>query len=119
MMFIYQTEPVDFFAGMLPIAYAAEKIREEMGIEEVFKRFRLAMDCSRAVSMAHGSYWEGDVTGSNLHVFALPDPDSTIHYGLVWKQASNGTTYICSPVLLPWISEGHLLHVINQEGDVQ
>ena len=109
-MFIYQTAPVDFFAGMLPIAYAAEKMREELGNEEVFKLIRLAMDCSRAVSLAKGSYWEGDIRGFDLFVFALPDPDATPpHIGLTWKQENNGTTYICSPVALPWISDDDLL----------
>lgn len=119
-MFIYQTAPVDYFAGMLPIAIAAENMWkeldeiEESGNEAVFNLFKLAMDCSRAVSLAKSSYWEGDIRGHDLYVFALPDPDATPpHLGLMWKQDNNGTTFICSPVALPWISNDDLLLTPN------
>lgn len=108
-MFIYMSDPIDYFPGMMSIDEAAEKIREELGNDEVFKLFRLAMECAHAVSLAKGGFWEGDIRERAMYVFALPDPSHNIsRYGLVWKQDNNGTTFICSPVELPWISDDRL-----------
>jgi hypothetical protein len=113
MYYIYQTAPVDYFQGLVRITDVAreyvltpEDHRE--GDRELFNLFSLAMSCAHAVSRAKGSYWEGNI--SVFYVFALPDPDaSPPHYGLMWKQSNNGTTYICSPVPLPWIEPEALL----------
>lgn len=106
-MFVYQVGPVDFFSGMLPIAMAADRAKEECGDEAVFDLFRFVMECARYVSLAKDSFWEGDIRGKELYVFAIPDADScSQRFGLVWKQDNNGTTFICSPVELPWINQG-------------
>jgi hypothetical protein len=104
-MFIYQTGPIDFFAPMMRIDEAAKAMRDEEGVDDgrsTFNLFRFAMDCAAMVYHADGSYWERDVRGDNLYVFAIPCEGSP-QLGLVWKQDNNGTTFICSPVVLPWL----------------
>lgn len=119
MYYIYQTPPVDYFQGLRRITDVAREYvltpeDEREGDSELFSLFSLAMYCARAVALAKGSYWEGDIRGQNLYVFALPDPDATPpHLGLVWKQDNNGNTYICSPVPLPWIDPKDLLVTEN------
>ena len=125
MYYIYQTNPVDFFHGLMPIKKVARDFMEcptivrctasgEEESDELFPLFLLAMRCARAVALAKGSYWEGDIRGEQLFVFAIPDPDaSPPRLGLMWKQDNNGTTYICSPVQIPWIDQEELLTTTN------
>lgn len=57
---------------------------------------------------------ERATTCSGVYVFYLPNPgNQNTYFGFVWKQSNNGTTYICSPVALPWISEQDLIHKPN------
>ena len=109
-MFIYQTDPIDFFDGAVPISEAGERMVAIPGGYGLFNLIRLAMECSRAVALAGGSYWEGDIRGQDLYVFGIPDPgESAFRLGLMWKQDNNGSTFICSPVALPWISDDCML----------
>lgn len=63
------------------------------------------MRCARDVTLAKGS-WEGDIRSDNLYVFGLPYPAlTTTRIGLVWKQHNNGTSFVCSPLEIPWLKE--------------
>jgi len=56
----------------------------------------------QAKSAAFEIGWEGDfLQGPN--VFWVPTEDG-LECGFVFKQSNNGTTYIVSPVELPWLS---------------
>ena len=106
-MIIYETPPVDFFAGLMPLTdYIKNTNSEENNGLCISSLFKLAMYCARAVAIAKGNTWEGDIRGEDLYVLAIPDPDaSPPRLGLIWKQDNNGTTFICSHVEIPWISE--------------
>ena len=110
-MFIYETTPIDLFEGMIPIEAYVRQIPKEDDIGtcyNVLDVILLAMKCSRDISLAKKSEWDGDVRF--MHVFSLPNPDTySSIIGFVWKQKNDGTTYICSPVKLPWISDEYLL----------
>lgn len=59
--------------------------------------------------------WEGDTHG--LWAFRLPCPDSC---GWMWayaiKQSNKGTTFIASPVPLPWLEQDGGVHVTRVFG---
>jgi len=106
-MFIYETPPLDNFTGMMRIDDVVASIISEHYVgdkDRIFNLFRLVMDCSREVSIFAGSSWLGDVRDKELYVFALPGIDGgDTRLGIVWKQENNGTTFVCSPVELPWL----------------
>lgn len=109
-MYLYQTDPQDYFAGMMPIREALAYLGEPDGEENVgFKNvLDLVVAATYAAATYDGSYWEGDY--NFMHVFVLPDPESCgTRLGLIWKQANNGSTFIFSPLFLPWINEKNLL----------
>lgn len=45
--------------------------------------------------------WEGDFRNEPV-VLWVPD-DTEFSYGFVFKQDNNGTTYVVSPVPMPWL----------------
>lgn len=61
------------------------------------ERFALAKEAA----IAEG--WEGDFRGK-ARVFFLPG-ENDFHYGFVWKQDNNGTTFVVSPHSLPWLDK--------------
>lgn len=53
--------------------------------------------------------WEGDFRPHG-HPRRIPVPDGEYgtHQIYVWKQENNGTTFVASPVRLPWLEERDL-----------
>lgn len=45
--------------------------------------------------------WEGDMMEAG--VFGLPDGGGGFHVGLVWQQGEDGTVFVISPVVLPYL----------------
>jgi len=106
-MFIYETPPLDNFTGMMRIDDVVASILGDPYVDNkdgIFNLFRLAMDCSREVSIFAGSSWLGDIRDKELYVFTLPCTEGgDTRFGLVWKQDHSGMTFVCSPVELPWL----------------
>ena len=109
-MFIYATGPLDYSDGMIPLDEAIQKIANSdaippewgIGINEII---HFIMLCAYKVAKEK-TFWEGDIRDNNIYLFSLPDPSSnSTRLGLVWKQDNNGTTFICSPVEIPWLKD--------------
>lgn len=100
--YIYKTMPIDYFAGCVPIEEAVKQIYDEGDPGEVFKLIELLVTFAYKLVRAHDSDWPGDIRGHDLYVFAVPD-EVTVSRGLILKQDTGGTTYICSPYPLPWV----------------
>jgi len=120
-MYIYESSPLDDFHGLSSAKEIVSSFMRRPVYEyycpndhstKFTELFELAMRCARFVSMAEKSHWEGDI--GDLHFFAVPQPPDRIAIGLVWKQGNNGTTYICSPIPLPWVETegGELLGIL-------
>lgn len=105
-MFIYETSPQDYFDGMVPLCDAIYNSGENEGSNDTAWRIiHFVISCVYKVARAK-SFWEGDIRGNDIYLFSLPDPDNAmVRMGLVWKQDNNGSTYICSPVEIPWLKE--------------
>ena len=56
-----------------------------------------------AQAAARNAGWEGDFRNEPV-VFWLPN-DTEFHFGFVFKQDNNGTTFVVSPVLLQHLAE--------------
>lgn len=60
-------------------------------------------DWKSAREAAHSEGWEGDFRQGPV-VFWIPD-DTNFRYGFAFKQDNNGTTFIISPVRMPWLDQ--------------
>lgn len=112
-IYAYQLNPIDFWAGwtkakkaVRPVHFGpGEFIEAELDLidPEVWERqWNLAQAAAAKVG------WEGDVRGEP-YVIGLPE-DGAISGGggrfiIGWKQDNNGTTFVVSPVRLPWLEE--------------
>lgn len=114
LQYFYATPPQDFFDGMVSLAKLIreksitidydEKDKVYPHIIDNYELLKIVVTCAFVVSKK-GSHWEGDIRGEDIYLFSLPDPDNCSEkIGIVWKQENNGTTFICSPVELPWLS---------------
>lgn len=56
-----------------------------------------------AKKLASAGYWEGDYRNPPV-VFFLPT-ELEFQYAFAWKQDNNGSTFVVSPVALPWLDE--------------
>lgn len=109
--FIYETGPQDNYEGMINVDEYIEKLNHSWTLENLTMRIHVLEVVQKAmVTIVNSeSSWEGDVRGNEIYIFSLPDPDNCdVLRGVIWKQDNNGTTFICSPVKLPWLEEYRL-----------
>ena len=112
----YCTGPIDWMWPALMTVEVAETIVARSGEEfddeptpripftrsEAAEAFRLDLETAKA--LASRVFWEGDIVGGRIGVFWIPDPDNmTFEYAFAWKQVNNGSTFIVSPIPLPWL----------------
>ena len=103
-MFIYETGPLDWFDGMVPVCKAIRDAQHQDRDDSALEIVSLMMLC--AYKVARATSWEGDIRDDNIYLFSLPDPDfDSTRMGLIWKQDNNGSTFTCSPVEIPWLKE--------------
>lgn len=113
MWHVYDTGPIDIGWHNLPtvqevaLKFAEEDVMAKLSntvsendSAEIFLR-----NFDNAQSHANSLNWNGDFR-EEPRVFWLPsESDGCFLYGFVWKQDSNGITYIISPFKLPWLNE--------------
>ena len=108
-MFIYQTPPQDFWYGMIPLEKILEEKTDDYETQKI-DLIKFLMKAARQTAISKGCDWEGDIRGNDIYLFGMPDPDNCRSiWGIAWKQDNNGTTFICSPVELPWLSGDYLI----------
>lgn len=105
-LFVYAGPPIDWWIGW------NKGIPEPSGRIVLGTRYQWNNCWERAQSAARlGGGWEGDVA---VGPYWLPVPrfedyhEQPVIFG--WKQDNNGTSFIVSPVALPWLAE-HLVIV--------
>lgn len=124
-MFCYETDALDFFPGLVGLTEEVDRINKTFRNENfrhaaLMQLFAFVMFCAREISRKKPCSWEGDIRHhesddpsisyeSNAYIFSIPNPYlNTCVCGMIWKQDNNGTTFICSPVELPHLSDGAL-----------
>jgi hypothetical protein len=102
MLYVYHCGPIDCWAGWRPLRELL--IQDADGVElpgpqHVQQRWELAQDLAKRI------YWEGDVRSSEGGPWWTPIPWETgdWEYVIAWKQDNNGSTFVASPVQLPWL----------------
>jgi hypothetical protein len=103
-LFVYVTAPIDFWDGWTREGrYVKELAARDYYSPKAVAEYKALM--SVAMELARGLGWDGDIR-EGPYVTALPNPDSGCSDIIVaWKQDNNGTTFIASPRLLPWLHD--------------
>ncbi|CQR73322.1 hypothetical protein SOV_51050 [Sporomusa ovata DSM 2662] len=99
--FIYTLNPTDYFVGFMTEREAldAEKGDIEDG-EEILKQ---KIEIAKKLFREH-TCWEGD---GEVYISGLPGRNSNNYPEIfvIIKQRNNGSTFLCSPVELPYLEE--------------
>ena len=114
-MFVYSLSPIDDWRGWQkpedlfratidtsPDANPAGK-DEPLG---AFEPHRWARAWTSARAAARKLQWKGDIRpGGGPYITILPaaEPGGLPLFVIAWKQQDNGTTFVASPVRLPWL----------------
>jgi hypothetical protein len=117
-MYVYR-DMFDFFDGLQTVEEYCGNISSAIKVsaDKVFdsgkdnnkidiqKICEILNSLEKAMYAARKEYWEGDIKQGP---FILPIPDSyhsEMVLGFIWKQGENGSTFICSPIPLPWLEK--------------
>jgi hypothetical protein len=105
-MFAYQTGPIDVWTGWLTEAQYLDQLakEEEEGFGSSSSVAKYEELRSQAFDLAKKAGWEGDIRQGPF-IAGLPT-DSIGADGKImvaWKQDNNGTTFVVSPIKLPWL----------------
>jgi len=103
-VFCYVIAPIDHWGLSVPLDEFLDDLSEDDCADAY--RARCELFVAEAKKLARQAGWEGDMS-EGPNVFGIPPGDTMPNFvmGLAWKQDNNGTTFICSPVPLPWLGE--------------
>lgn len=109
---VYRVGPIDHGWDFLP---TVQSLADEIGALEAREKVmrghtnlydgitidQLTEDWQSAKDAAFAQGWEGD-TRQGPAVMWLPGETGFV-YGFIFKQDNNGTTFVVSPYILPWM----------------
>ncbi|MGD9738371.1 MAG: hypothetical protein AB7O56_06885 [Bauldia sp.] len=105
---IYTVAPVDLWHGWLTEEQYLESLGRELGDLHAKRAWALNYLPFRERAFAAGrrAGWDGDIRRGEGGPFvsALPMLDGESKVMLAWKQDRNGTTFVASPIALPWLA---------------
>jgi len=100
-IFVYTQPPIDWWIGwMTEDEFKVQLRNHEDGDREIrdYEAFR-----SKGYSLARAIDWDGDMREGPF-VAGLPTGENGDEAVMVaWKQDNNGTTFVVSPIRLPWM----------------
>lgn len=109
-MYVYHIAPIDHAWDQLKSVAetAREMAADEAELATMGRRkgespelSEFLADWALAKDLAHSENWEGDFSQGPV-VFWVP-VDGTFQYGFAFKQPNNGSTFVISPVPMPWL----------------
>ena len=99
-MIVYKLHPIDYWNGWQKPSDLF-RVTVDYPDLEWFDPATWAPMWAKARVLARKIGWEGDVS-QGPYVTVLPgSPQPSVVIG--WKQANDGTTFIATPVVLPWL----------------
>lgn len=102
-MYVYHLSPIDFWHPWKTESAYLEDIKQDgynaSHWEKAYTAFK-----AKAMELGKAAGWEGDIRQGPF-IGGLPMDVDDSRYCLAWKQDNNGTTFIASPVKLPWLGE--------------
>ena len=103
----YVLNPIDFDWEFMPTVREFKQILVRQDIEGDWSANPVAIDFhfearrEKIMECAKKLYWDGSLRG-DVHVFTLPFHEQ-FKFGFVWMQDTGGTTFVASPVDMPWL----------------
>ena len=102
-MFIHVHDmPIDFWEGWL----TEDQYKSQLTADDDFGRASTIAEYEElrdeAFELARAKGWEGDIRQGPF-IAGIPTGDHTTGIMIAWKQHNNGTTFIASPLKLPWL----------------
>lgn len=107
-MFVYCVLPIDFWSGWQKPSDVF-KLNDGLHDEARHDAAEWRPMWEKAKTLASDVGWEGDIrAGEGPFVSVLPSGDGGAMPPVViaWKQDNNGTTFVASPIRLPWLEDG-------------
>jgi hypothetical protein len=104
----YEIAPIDFGWENLKTVRETAVALLESGQASALKNdidasdlqdFLISWESAKTAASEKG--WDGDLKGEPV-VMWIPN-DTEFNYGFAFKQDNNGTTYVMSPVEMPWL----------------
>lgn len=98
-LYTYAIGPIDFWEGWSSVDEMMSAPYHDVahwGPDTVRERFWAAQEAARQAG------WEGD---GKARVTVIPMQDVVCEIVIAIKQSNNGTTFIVSPVEMPWLGE--------------
>lgn len=100
-MFVYEISAIDNgWERLKSVQETLIDLFESTGWENEISEF--AKSWNKAKRLAKRQGWEGDFNGDPV-VFWIPGREIDMLYGFVFKQPTNGSTYVISPVRMSWL----------------
>lgn len=108
-MYVYHIAPIDHaWEHLKSVAETArEMAADEAELATMGQRKQespelaeFLADWEQAKGLAYSENWEGDFRQGPV-VFWVP-VDGTFKYGFAFKQSNNGSSFVISPVPMPW-----------------
>src|SRR5262249_1721376 len=112
-MFVYTIAPIDNWYGWKPLTEVLNDALVHSDDRSFWLDHKKLLDFwNAAQKLARTQGWEGDIRGSFgdsdggpwFAPLPIDDPGSTA-FMLCWKQDNNGTTFVASPIPLPWLQK--------------
>lgn len=102
-MYVYETNPIDAWDAFVPLEEILGRAPSvtTYGRGDLVRQLMFA--CKAVATLAA---WEGDVR-EGPYVIPIPGGEWGAfepELAFAWKQGNNGTTFIVSPVELPWLN---------------
>lgn len=102
-LYCYHLPPIDHWTGgMTPELFLASLAPSPGWLGTVAAAVEMLQELEASAQAAFREIgWEGDIR-EGPYFFALPD-EARLAVGYVLKQAAEGSTFVASPIELPWL----------------
>ena len=102
-IYVYCVSPIDdFHLWTEAVQYLNQKVTKDFFSTSEFNEFNEVFGIGKMAARLLG--WEGDIReGPFVSMLPSYDSGSNSPFIIAWKQDNNGTCFIVSPYLLPWI----------------
>ena len=101
-IYVYAIDPIDHWVGWFTESDFIKSLDNSefnwfKSVLEDYQAFK-----QQALDQEHDVGWEGDM-GEGPYVAGIPSSGGELRVMMAWKQESNGTTFIASPVKLEYL----------------